>query len=259
MGIKSIFKNVTEACDKNSPTILAGLAVGGLITTVIFAVRATPKINDILEEAKEEDKPKAEIAKEVLPVLAPTLVMGAATTACIIGGNRISNKRIAALSAAYSIAEASTKQWVEKTQEVVGDKKTTAIHDKVCEERVKANLNPEALDRGEYIPDTGYGNVICMDSFSGIIFRCSPERIKKIINEANAQMNAGSKEHTTLNELYKDMGVPTQLLPKFGDQFGFNRCDGLIDFWDSSCLTENSYPVYVIDWKGSPVPLWGRY
>lgn len=52
--IKKAGKDVAAVVDQNSPTILTALAVAGLVGTVIFAVKATPKAKEIIANAKED-------------------------------------------------------------------------------------------------------------------------------------------------------------------------------------------------------------
>ena len=47
-----IGKNVGNSLVKNSPTILTGVSVAGLLTTVAMAVTATPKAIEILDREK---------------------------------------------------------------------------------------------------------------------------------------------------------------------------------------------------------------
>ena len=48
-GLVKVVKNLGGVISKNSPTILTGLAVGGLFTTAIFAVQATSKAEWLLK------------------------------------------------------------------------------------------------------------------------------------------------------------------------------------------------------------------
>jgi len=52
MNVKKAAYQMRHLIIKNSPTILTGLAVGGLVTTTVLAVKATPKALDILERNK---------------------------------------------------------------------------------------------------------------------------------------------------------------------------------------------------------------
>lgn len=247
----NLVKTVSEFTDKNSPAILTGLGVAGMVTTVVLAVKATPRVNEILEKKEAEGASKVEKLKAVAPVVGPALAMGVATTACIVGSNVQSSKKIAALSAAYSIAEAGTREWVEKTKEVVGDKTMEKIHDAICEEKVKDNPPPigsETSGNGTEVVITGHGDVLCYDAFTSKYFRSNPEYIRKVINDMNQKMFV--ENYITLNEMFDALGLDRC---KMGENFGWNIEQGQIEPWFSSMLTDSNQPVLVLDYNAGPV------
>ena len=63
-------KTISQFTKDNSPAILSGIAVAGVIGTAILAVRATPKAIKRLEEKKEEGNP-AILKTEVLEATWP--------------------------------------------------------------------------------------------------------------------------------------------------------------------------------------------
>lgn len=253
--MKKLVNNTKHFIDQHSQTILSGMAVVGLCTTVVMAYKSGPRIQQILEEEEEKGSSKKEKLIAVAPELAPTLIMAGATTACIIGSTSISNKKIAALSAAYSLAEAGTKQWIEKTRELAGEKTVEKIHDKICEEKVAVNppaiLNQEEFNGNEIIASTGHGNTLCYDVNSGQYFRSSPEYIK--ITLAKLSKRLASEGYVTLNDVYEELGMNRT---KYGENFGFHSdslADSDIEPWFSSTTTENDYPVLVVDYKCEPI------
>ena len=50
--VEQAFRETVRFVERQSPTILTGLAAAGVVTTAIMAVRATPKAMAILEEEK---------------------------------------------------------------------------------------------------------------------------------------------------------------------------------------------------------------
>src|SRR6185369_9506232 len=116
----SIFTNASKqfarTIDRNSPTILTALGVAGLVSTVILAIKATPKALDILDQESKYrceaiDDPKYGMPIEPVEAIEltwkeyiPTAVMGAVTIACMVGSNHISLRRNAALASLLSIA-----------------------------------------------------------------------------------------------------------------------------------------------------------
>ena len=94
MSIKAIFI-------ENLPSILTGAAVTGVATTTYFAVKATPKALEILEEHPEIEK-KTEVIKHTWKCYIPAALAGAATISCILMVNHTHLLREAGMVAAYS-------------------------------------------------------------------------------------------------------------------------------------------------------------
>lgn len=251
--IKKLGKDVAAAVDKNSPTILTGLAVAGLISTVIFAVKATPKAKKIVEDAKEDlatpdiseeqaKEVKVEAIKEVAVTVAPAVIMGAVTTACIIGSNRISTKRIAALSAAYKVSESALVNYQDKVKAMIGDKKEEKVREEAAKQMVSENTVTNVID-------TGKGDILCFDYASGRYFYSKPDSINSAVNEFNKMLL--QEDYLDLNELYSLLGIPYAQL---GDEFGWNVEDGLVELNYTSTLTPDNKPVLVVDF--CPRPNW---
>lgn len=123
MNVQSMTKNLTTQISKNSPTILTGLSVAGLISTTILAVRATPKAMELIQEERYQkagttlplpDLTKKEIIQATYKCYIPAAVMGTVTIACIIGANNINLRRNAALASLYSISEKTMKEYQTK-------------------------------------------------------------------------------------------------------------------------------------------------
>ena len=133
-------QSLRNTVSKNSPMILTGLGVAGLVTTTVMAVKATPKalelINDERHSRADEDEtfiygdtpiPKMDLIKLTWKCYIPTAIMGGLTVVCIISANSISTKRNAAIAGLYSLTEKSLKEYQTKVVEVVGENKAKEI------------------------------------------------------------------------------------------------------------------------------------
>jgi len=63
MSVQAILKTIGHGIERESPSILVGLGITGLATTVILAVRATPKALYLIQEeeaARYADESKRE-------------------------------------------------------------------------------------------------------------------------------------------------------------------------------------------------------
>ena len=58
LNVKQCFKMAKKVVQKKSPEILTGLGIAGMITTVVLAVKATPKALDLIDEEVEKQNRK---------------------------------------------------------------------------------------------------------------------------------------------------------------------------------------------------------
>lgn len=263
-GIKLIAKNLGGVISKNSPTILTSLTVGGLVTTSILAIKATPKALEILCEERirreeEIDKKgignytseecryvdilsKREIIQLTWRVYLPAIGVGLATIACVIGANSIHLRRNAALGAVYSLTESAFKEYQAKVTETLGNNKEIKLRDEIAKDRVER----KSIDTNEII-FTGKGDVLCLDSISGRLFESDIEKIRQVENRMTRALR--DEMFISLNEVYYELGLkPTKL----GDLMGWSMDDGDIEFSYSSQLTENGRPCLVLDYDIVP-------
>lgn len=261
-GIQLATQKLGKVLLKNSPTILTGLSVAGLVTTVIFAVKVTPKALQLLEDERDyrEYCADSELTTPITKVEAvqllwrcylPALGMGAFTIGCIISANSINLRRNAALASVYSLTEATLKEYQAKVIETIGEKKEHAIKDEVAKDKIK-----EHPVSGKEVYLTGKGDTLCYDVISGRYFKNDIENIRRVQNDLNQDFLNGEM-FITLNDLYYSLGLSNT---KLGDDMGWDVEGGMINIIFSSQLTENGTPCLVLDYKVSPRyegdPLW---
>jgi len=248
-GLKVVAQNVGKTINKNSPTILTGLAVAGFVTTVIFAVKATPKALEILDQEKilrrdyDNNRPitKKDVIKLTWKTYLPTFLMGATSISCIIFANHINLRRNAMLSSLYALSETTLKEYQNKVIETIGENKEKKIKDEIRGDRIKNNPPKDGN-----IIITGKGDTLCYDSLSGRYFKSDIETIRKIENETNKRLL--SNMWVSLNELYADLGLPGIDL---GRDIGWD-IDKTLEFIFTSKLTEDGRPCLVIDYMVGP-------
>lgn len=101
---------------ENLPSILTGVAVVGVVETVILAVKATPKALAIIEEMEDEKTRKA-IFKETWKCYIPPATVGLGTIACIVGANNTHLTKEAGMLAAYSMLGNNFADYRERSGE----------------------------------------------------------------------------------------------------------------------------------------------
>ena len=127
MNLKAFGKKVGRGIKKNLPKILVCGSIAGMVTSVVFAVKATPKAMILLDEKKQElgtEKLDVKtIVKTAAPAYIPTAISMVASAGCMIGAMNENDRRNAALAAAYSLSESALKQYQEKVVETIGEDK----------------------------------------------------------------------------------------------------------------------------------------
>ncbi|HEY2455577.1 MAG TPA: DUF6353 family protein, partial [Scandinavium sp.] len=158
----------------NSPTILSGVAVAGVITTVVLAVRATPEVmrartitkvgkTDMSDPQQElDDLTIAEEIKVAWRSYLPAAVSGTATIACIIGANQVGLKRNAALLGVYTLADTAFREYKDEVVKQLGDNKEQKIRDEITKKQME-----ERPVSAQTVIVTAGGDQLCYDSLTG--------------------------------------------------------------------------------------------
>lgn len=216
----------------NSPTILSGLAVGGLVATVAFAVRATSKASVVIEENRDKKEYAAataeeraifdgdkrvtltrqEIVQATWKLYIPASIAGAASIACIVGANQVGLRQKAALAGAYSLAELAFREYKDEVIQVLGAKKDQEITERITERKIQASP-PDA----QVIIVGGDNDQLCYDTLTGRYFRSSAEKIRRAELDLRGEI---------LNDMYCDHNRFYDLLDLecvvIGDALGWN-------------------------------------
>lgn len=256
---ETLVNTTRQFVDKNSPHVLTGMALAGLVSTTVMALKAGPKARDILENHQKDMayvKPGDKEArrsvtwntvKEMTPTILPPIVMGGITAGCIIGADRISTKRLAVMSAAYTLTETALHDYQNKVEELMGERKAQKIKDAIVQDKVTNNPPPQDPTQ---IVMTGNGDVLCMDNYSGRYFRSSGPKIEHAIVKLSA--DCASDMYVSLNDLYDYLGI--QQVP-MGNDFGWNADDlihGQIPITITAVTTPDMQPCLCVTYDVWP-------
>lgn len=252
---------------KHSPEILMTVGVIGVVASGVMACKATLKVQDVVDDAKQKidmihevsndpemsDKYSAEDGKKDLAIVytqtavkfiklyGPSVAIGVASLGCMIGSNRILNKRNVALAAAYTAVDKSFKEYRSRVIDRFGKQL-----DKELKYGIKAQEIEEVSvdEKGKEIVKKNTVEVMdpnCYSQYS-IVFDDGntgwdpdPELTKYFLiqqqNWANERLKA--RGHLFLNEVYDMLGVKRT---KAGAQVGWiydeknNTGDNYVDF-----------------------------
>lgn len=254
--ISKSFNNLSKVLSKNSPTIMTFLGVGGVVTTAIFTYKGTIKALEIIKEAEyedgyydehgnfEESRPLTnnEILRLTWRCYVPAGTIGLLTVGCILGANHENLRRNAALASAYSLTEAAFKEYKTKVTETIGSAKEQKVCDDVAADRIKNN--PASANE---IILTSKGDSLCYDSLSGRYFKSDIEKIRKSVNNLNAELLHSN--FVTLNEFYWAIGLNDIRL---GENVGWDVSRGIIELRYSSQLADDGTPCLVLDYSTNP-------
>lgn len=229
----------------NSPAILTAVAVVGVVSTAILAAKAAPKAHqDILNQESEQLDPLVLSDKFLLTYryFIPTVAVGTATIACVIGANTISTKRQAALAGAYGLAELAHREYRDKVVEHIGEKKEERVHDDVMKDVISRN---PITDNQVII--TGSGKSLFLDKFSMRYFEGDMETVRRAVNDVNEQRH--NEMYASLNDFYRRIGLESSAV---GEEMGWTL-DQKLEVRYSSQLSSDGRPCVTLDFDKMPI------
>lgn len=251
---------------KNSPAILAGLAVVGVLSTVYCAWKAAPRADDILEKHRKEmnsvkkgDKDAKrsvvkETAKELVPVILPTFAMTTATILAILGSHSVSARRVAALSTAYAMSKDMVSDLNEQMVKDFGPKKAKAVKDAVFEKKVKEEHKDDIPLRDEGMRKRGM--YWCREYYTGQVFQTNADIINRARNAMSSRIQ--SEMYITLGEFwgellsYGSIGMEPLFRTPIKDELGWGVDDlvnGNLDISYTSVLDDDDSPILALEYS----------
>ena len=216
-----IINKLEQQIRENGPSILTGLGVVGLVSTVGLAIKATHDFD------KEENKTKEDKFKSGVKHYWPVVVMGAGSIACIIGSNKMNMKRNLALAGALKLSES----------------KFTEVKDRWFGSEKKQN---EEKCRNSTII-FGDGDIDCYDQLTGRYFKSSISKLHQAIDNVNELLYCG--DSVELEDFYSFLDMDT---PEICEDYVWQQRFGPVKLDLSSKLTEENKPVLVVDFDNRP-------
>ncbi len=228
---------------KHSPEILLVAGVAGIVTSGVMACKATLKVNEVVDGAKKqidtihdvaedpdmngkysEDDAKKDLtivytqtAVKMIKLYGPSVLLATASIGCIVGSNRILNRRNVALAAAYKAVDKSFKDYRSRVVDRFGEKldkelryniKAKEVEEVTTDENGNEVVEKKTVDVADYDPNA-YSpySIVFDDGNTG--WDPDPERSKYFLiqqqNWANERLKANG--HLFLNEVYDMLGV----------------------------------------------------
>jgi len=277
MNLQSQFHNAGRVVRSNSPALLTGLGIAGVISTAVLTARATYKATLIADQIEEEeiaatgklsDENRQERGKQIVKatwhLYIPPTIAGAATIGCMVGSNRISANRTAAALTAYALSERAFGEYRSKVIEQYNAHKEERIRAAIAQDKVgRTPVPPEMLartaeerarvlqgDQSKEIVILDKKHVRCFEGFTGRYFIADMDSVNRAVNEINQYIIKNND--ATISQFYDKIEVPhTQM----SDDFGWNYDKMLELMWYTVICPQDNEPCIAFDYKYPPVAL----
>ena len=251
MGIKTALGAIKAFGSRHSTAITVGLSIIGYACCIATTISETRTFDARIEELKISNNgaevPKKEIAKAAVKSYWLTAVIFGVSTTSLIMGQRAAYKKTMALTTAYQMTEKAFREYKGAVAKTLTEKKKAEVEHNEDQEKVK-HVTKEQIDVAER---SGYGDIICMDRWTGRMWYDDPDRLEKIFNEFNGDylnMGIGSQA-----ELLSAGGLKIND-DNIGNRLGW-RTDVVgtaLHFYTNSTLTPDNIPVLVVGTREFP-------
>lgn len=212
---------------KQLPKVLAVAGALGVPVTAYLSVKAGMKSERQMHEAYEVYCFKdsfVERFKLTWKNYIPPVVSGLLTVGAIIGGYSLTAKQIAGLIAVGGSLATYKDELEAKIEEKFGKQSLDEIKKEIAEEV----YSPTSVE------ETGNGDILCYESYSGRWFRSSKKAVERAERALNRRFDAGAGEYVCLNDFYTLLGLAES---HFGFEFGWAANK---DYYDGDIRFENA-------------------
>lgn len=257
IDVKSMFKAAKQVASDHLPEILTGIGLVGMVTSTVFAVKATPVALDRIEDKKEElgvDKLDIlETVKTAGPCFVPSAIIGVSGAACVIAGAVVGVKKSAKWATLYTVSDATAQGLQKKVVEMGDEKKaeetTKEVHKEVYGDLPSGILNP------------GGGTTLCYDIYSGRLFFGSEAMWRNAVAKLNNRLGKESSRFETgsesLNDFYDCVGEHGLDHTESGETLGWRSDWGTVDPWFDAGKTSEGVPYLICGFNRYSLPKHG--
>lgn len=218
MNISSAMKTAKNVITANSPALLVGTAIAGVVTTGVLAAKAGYKARAVIDEAQEakgDELTLQEKAQATWLLYVPPAITAATTVAAAVGVHTIHTKRHAAMAGLYAVATTKMDAYSAEAEKLLGAKKTQELNNAYTQKMVDAN----PIDNTEVLLVEGE-DVLFLDEYGGRWFTSSTVKVEEAVNTANRCLL--SDEEYSLNDFYTELGLESN---QIGTRIGWRAGD----------------------------------
>lgn len=240
---KAFYKVVFEA-KKHSPEILIGAGAIGTLASTVLACKATLKVNDVVDEAKDnievihdstesghtpggqeyslEDSKKdlaivyIQTGVKIAKLYAPAVILGAASIGCMIKSHNILRTRNAALAAAYAAVDKGFKEYRGRVVEKFGKEIDEELRFNIKAKEIETTVTDEdgnettvketvrVIDPNHISPYAKFFDEYCPDHKD-----CAEYNLMFVKAQQSWANNLLQRRgYLFLNEVYHSLGIP---------------------------------------------------
>lgn len=224
-AIKKLAVKAARKAIENSPVIFATVAIGCALGSAYNFVKATLKSREALDEREDQlaelenrfDKDPSidkeakkqmrrqvnfSFAKKIARNFIKPVIILIIEIWSIIKCHTKHTQKEALLAGGLNFISDKAERIVEKSEEVVGKKKTDSIRDEVATDKLKeiSKGNPKIIE-------TGHGSEIFYHEPTGQLFRSSTAHVLGGINRLDNEFNRGDGDFIDMNWLLLEWGA----------------------------------------------------
>lgn len=241
--IKTAAKKAMFNVKKHSPEILIVAGIAGVVTSAVMACKATMKVNEVLDETKEninkvhdvmadqgiseKEYSKEDSARDLaiiygkagvklVKLYGPAIALGGLSLTAIVCSNNILRKRNVALAAAYTAIDTSYKQYRSRVIEKFGENvdremkygiKAVQIEEKTVDENGKKKTVKKTV---EVVNPYDYSDYARFFDVGNPNWEKDSEYNLMFLKRQQAYANDKLKAngYLFLNEVYDMLGIP---------------------------------------------------
>ena len=235
MNIKNAFFGLCNKASKHGPELLIGFGIAGFVASIIMAVKATPKAEDLIvqaEDEKEDTLTPLEMVRAAYKPYIPPAITFIAATGCVLEAMKIKSDRHAELATAYAISQAMVQKYQEKTEELAGEEKAKEIDTAVKRDVAKSQMAKDSVAK---LPPSNVAGVHPFwDPLSNTAFYASTQMLERAEVALNKRLYTGTEPYVTIDDLYDELnnqGVyPPLKHTSISNMMGWTPDDGGIEF-----------------------------
>lgn len=204
---KSLIK-VKNFIKKNDTNIMTGVGIAdGLCLGSYLWFRTGQKILNIVN-AKEAELGRKLTKKEFLKYTWKMFLLPTFNTllsgGLLIYSAKVGNKRLAALGAAYNLTEVAFQQYIDKTKELVGEKKANDVKEEICKESIS-----HAENKNNVIMVSGSNDDVWVhEPFTGAYFKSNWNKIQKAVIDLNLEAINSFEGRVSMSDWIYKLGIP---------------------------------------------------